>query len=204
MKANTSKLLQLAFAVGAIRTGGEFTLSSGAKSDRYFEGKLLTLHPEGACLVGKAIYHILENLEVDAVGGLVMGAIPIVTAVSVVSYQKGKPIPSFIVRETPKEHGTKRQVEGHIKPGYKVAIVDDVVTQGNSIDKAIKAVQDMGCKVVKVIAIVDRHEGGGEKLRARYNFAALIDFLPDGTVRSNVIDRTERESTEGILRPQPV
>ena len=98
MKTETAKrILELARETGALLYG-EFTLTSGKKSTHYFEGKRLTLHPEGAYLIGKEIFGRLSGIDVDAVGGLVMGAFPIITAVALVSYQEGKPIPSFIVR----------------------------------------------------------------------------------------------------------
>jgi len=185
MSNPADSLIELAKRTGAIKFG-EFTLVSGAKSNRYFDGKLLTLHPEGACRVGEAICDILEGSGVQAVGGLILGAIPIATAVAVISHGRGKPIPAFLVREAPKEHGTKKQVEGHLEPGMRVAIVEDVVTRGGSVFKAIEAVENIGCKVVKVVAIVDRHEGGGDKLVADgYDFVPLIHFNTDGTVQAN-------------------
>jgi orotate phosphoribosyltransferase len=185
MNKAIDSLIKLALKTGAIKFG-EFTLASGAKSNRYFEGKLLTLHPEGANRVGEAIFNILEKTDVDAVGGLIIGAIPIATAVSMVSYQRGRPISAFLVRENPKEHGTQRLIEGNLAPGSRVAIVDDVITKGGSVIKAIQAVESSGCKVVKVITIVDRHEGGSEKLIADgYDFVPLIHFHADGTVAGN-------------------
>jgi len=185
MSNPADSLIELAKRTGAIKFG-EFTLVSGAKSNRYFDGKLLTLHPEGACRVGEAICDILEGSGVQAVGGLILGAIPIATAVAVISHGRGKPIPAFLVREAPKEHGTKKQVEGHLEPGMRVAIVEDVVTRGGSVFKAIEAVENIGCKVVKVVAIVDRHEGGSDKLVADgYDFVPLIHFNTDGTVQAN-------------------
>jgi len=189
MNTSVDSLIELAKKTGAIKFG-EFTLASGAKSNRYFEGKLLTLHPEGASQVGEAICDILEGSGVQAVGGLVLGAIPIATAVAVVSYGRGKPTPAFLVRETTKEHGTKKQIEGHLEPGMRVAIVDDVVTRGGSVFKAIQAVESIGCKVVKVVAIVDRHEGGSDKLITDgYDFIPLIHFNTDGTVQANNLFR---------------
>ena len=185
MSNPADSLIELAKRTGAIKFG-EFTLVSGAKSNRYFDGKLLTLHPEGACRVGEAICDILEGSGVQAVGGLILGAIPIATAVAVISHGRGKPIPAFLVREAPKEHGTKKQVEGHLEAGMRVAIVEDVVTRGGSVFRAIKAVENLGCKVVKVVAIVDRHEGGSDKLIADgYDFVPLIHFNIDGTVQAN-------------------
>ena len=185
MSTPAESLIELAKKTGAIKFG-EFTLASGVKSNRYFEGKLLTLHPEGACRVGGAICDILEGSGAQAVGGLIIGAIPIATAVAVVSQGRGKPIPAFLVREAPKEHGTKKQIEGLLEPGMRVAIVDDVVTRGGSVFKAIAAVENIGCKVVKVVAIVDRHEGGSDKLiEDGYDFVPLIHFNTDGTVQAN-------------------
>jgi len=185
MNNPVDSLIELAEKTGAIKFG-EFTLVSGAKSNRYFEGKLLTLHPEGACRVGEAICDILEGSGVQAVGGLILGAVPIATAVAVISHERGKSIPAFLVREAPKEHGTEKQVEGHLEPGMRVAIVEDVVTRGGSVFRAIKAVENLGCKVVKVVAIVDRHEGGSDKLIADgYDFVPLIHFNIDGTVQAN-------------------
>jgi orotate phosphoribosyltransferase len=185
MNTSVDSLIDLAKKTGAIRFG-EFTLASGAQSNRYFEGKLLTLHPEGARRVGEAICDILEGSGAQAVGGLILGSIPIATAVAVISYGRGKPILAFLVREAPKEHGTKKQIEGHLEPGMRVAIVDDVVTRGGSVFKAIEAVEKIGCKVVKVVTIVDRHEGGGDRLIADgYDFVPLIHFNTDGTVQAN-------------------
>ena len=185
MGKSAEALRQLAIEVGAIKFG-EFTLASGAKSNRYFEGKLLTLHPKGAHLVGEAIYELLQGYRVDAVGGLIIGAVPIATAVAMVSAEKGNPILAFLVRETAKEHGTQRQIEGHFKPGFRVAIVDDVITRGGSVEKAINAVEAAGGKVARVVTVVDRHEGGSDKLRAGgYDYTPLIDFLPDGSVQSH-------------------
>ncbi len=168
------RLKELATEVGALMLG-DFTLASGKKSAYYFDAKKLTLSPEGAYRIGKAMYDELAKLPLDAVGGVATGAYPIATAVTLVSYLEHKPLPAFMVRETVKEHGTKRLIEGHLKEGFRVAIVEDVITTGGSVYKVIEAVKAAGCRVVKVIALVDRHEGGGEKLRADgYDFTALL------------------------------
>lgn len=181
-KETAKRILKLAQEMGAL-LHGEFTLTSGKKSHHYFEGKRLTLHPEGAYWVGKAMFDELTKIEVDAVGGVAVGGYPIVAAIALVSYLEGKPFPSFIVREAPKEHGTKRQIEGHFKEGYRVAIVDDVITTGGSVRQAIQAVEAANGKVVKVIVIVDRHEGGSDELKSEgYDFEAIIDLWPSGEV----------------------
>ncbi|TET16956.1 MAG: orotate phosphoribosyltransferase [Dehalococcoidia bacterium] len=171
------RILEIAREVGALLTG-EFMLTSGKKSNYYFDGKRLTLSPEGAYQVGKAVFDELAEIGVDAVGGVATGAYPIVTAVALVSHLEGKPIPSFIVREVPKEHGTMRKIEGHLKQGSRVAIVDDVLTTGGSVSRAIEAVEAANCKVVKVIVVVDRHEGGSDKLKKEgYDFTAILSIV---------------------------
>jgi orotate phosphoribosyltransferase len=172
------RILEIAYQVGALLEG-EFTLTSGRKSDHYFEGKKLTLTPEGAYLVGKVVFDQLADAGVDAIGGVAIGGYPMVAAVAVVSHLEGKPIPSFIVREETKEHGTRRRIEGHLKEGSRVAIVDDVITTGGSVSRAIEAVEAANGKVVKVIVLVDRHEGGSDKLKQQgYDFTGIIDLWP--------------------------
>lgn len=176
----TERILELAHETGALLYG-DFTLSSGKKSDHYYDGKQLSQHHEGVRLIGEEILDRLDGTDVDAIGGLAIGAIPIVTAVTFASDIKGKPINSFWVREEAKEHGTRKKIEGQFRKGSKVAIVDDVITGGNSIKKAIEAVEAEGCKVVKVIVLVDRKEGGSERLREEgYNFEAIINLPPSG------------------------
>ena len=175
------RIREIASEVGAL-LWGEFTLASGKKSNYYFDGKKLTLSPEGAYRVGKVMFDELTRLGIDAVGGVATGAYPIATAVALVSHLEGKPIPSFMVREVVKEHGTKRQIEGHLKEGSRVAIVEDVITTGGSVSKGIEAAEAANCKVVKVIALVDRHEGGSDKLKqAGYDFMSILHLWPSGS-----------------------
>jgi orotate phosphoribosyltransferase len=160
---------------------GDFTLASGKKSGHYWDGKRVTLDPMGAYLVGIAILDIVLQLDVDAIGGLEIGAIPIATAVALVSCQSGMQIPAFIVRKYPKEHGTRSEIEGYDPSGRRVVIVDDVITSGESIEKAIKAVEQRHCTVVRVITLVDRHEGGSDRIRALgYPFQSILDFQTIG------------------------
>jgi orotate phosphoribosyltransferase len=176
----TRRILDLAEKTGAL-LHGEFKLSSGQVSDHYFDGKMLTLNPEGAYLIGKEIFDILVRINVDTIGGLVLGAVPIVSSVALVSHLERKPIRSFIVREMPKNHGTMKLIEGHFEEGSKVAIVDDVITKGGSIRKAIEAVEAAKGEVVKVIVIVDRHEGGSDELKRKgYDVEAIIHLPPLG------------------------
>ena len=174
------RLREIAGEVGAFLQG-EFILASGKKSSYYFDGKKLTLSPEGAYWVGKVMFDELIKIGVDAVGGVATGAYPIATAVAIVSHLEGKPLPAFMVRDVVKEHGTRRQIEGHLAEGSRVAIVEDVITTGGSVGKVIEAVEAANCRVVKVMAIVDRHEGGSDKLKGQgYDFAAILHLRPSG------------------------
>ncbi|HJV64700.1 MAG TPA: orotate phosphoribosyltransferase [Geomonas sp.] len=142
-------------------------LASGRQSDFYFDGKQTTLHPEGGYLTGKLFFEAVKDVEgVEGVGGLTLGADPIATATSVVSFLEGKPIPGFIIRKEPKGHGTGAWLEGrkNLKPGARVVIVEDVVTSGGSSMKAIKRAEEEGLKVLGVVTLVDREEGGRENI----------------------------------------
>ena len=177
------KILELSERVGALKYG-EFTLSSGAKSSYYFDGRLISLNPEGAYLLGKVFLEGMRGYDVDAVGGPAMAAIPIVTAVALMSQVEGTPVQAFFVRPEAKGHGTGQQVEGGLVPGSRVMIVDDVCTTGGSLFMAIQAAEAEGCRVVKVMVVLDRHQGGSDELRRRgYDFQALLEPAPDGTVQ---------------------
>lgn len=150
---------------------GTFTLTSGRVSDFYCDGKQTTLDAEGAWLCGRLLYgFIREHGEpLAAVGGMTLGADPLVTAVSLVSYVEKSPIPAFIVRKEAKGHGTGNFIEGksNIAPGALVALVEDVVTTGGTLLKVIDRVEAEGFRVGLVAAILDREEGGAEALAAR-------------------------------------
>ncbi len=168
------RVREMAGEVGAFLTG-DFTLTSGRKSNYYIDGKRITLTPAGAYLVGRVIFDELAGTGVGAVGGVATGAYPMVTAVALISHLEGEPMPIFIVREVVKEHGTMRRIEGHLKEGSRVAILEDVLTTAGSVLKAIAAVEAAGCEVVRVIALVDRDEGGSGRLKkAGYDFTALL------------------------------
>jgi len=175
---NTRRIREVAGEVGAFMRG-EFILTSGKKSSYYFDGKKVTMSPEGAYRVGKAMFDELARIGVDAVGGVPVGAYSIVAAIALISHLEGKPIPAFIVREEAKEHGTKSKIEGHLKEGSRVAMVDDVITTGGSLMRAIKTVEAADCKVVKIIVLLDRNEGGSGKLKQEgYDFTALLSITP--------------------------
>jgi orotate phosphoribosyltransferase len=154
---------------------GDFTLASGKKSSFYFDSKRTTLLPEGAYLVAREILRVIRErgIEADAIGGLTLGADPIVCPVAALSHIEGPALRAFIVRKEAKGHGTDRRIEGSLAPGSRVVIVDDVVTTAGSTLQAIEAAESAGHRVVAVLCLVDREQGGGERL-ARYPFHPLF------------------------------
>ena len=177
------RLLEVALERGALKYGN-FTLSSGKESTYYFDGRLLSLDPEGAKLISEAMLPILLQAGAEAVGGLTLGADPIVSSIALASHLQGEHIPGFIVRKEAKTHGTGQGIEGPLPPKSRVAIIDDVCTTAGSLFQAIAAVEAAGCTVVKVAAILDRKEGGSEELARRgYDFVALMSASPDGRIQ---------------------
>ena len=150
---------------------GKVKLSSGLESDFYIDGKQTTLDAEGAYLCGKLLYEMIckEGKNIGGVGGMTLGADPLVTAVSIVSYLDNEPIPAFIVRKEPKGHGTENYIEGksNLPDGTRVALLEDVVTTGGTLLQVIDRVEAQGFKVGLVATIVDRQEGGEEALAAK-------------------------------------
>jgi orotate phosphoribosyltransferase len=142
---------------------GEFTLSSGAKSDYYIDCRTTTLHAHGAELTGRVFLDLIQQhgWKPQAVGGLTMGADPIVVATSVISSQAGAPIHGFLVRKAEKAHGMGRRVEGFQEKGARVVIVDDVCTTGGSTIQAIEAAREFGFNIDGVACLVERLEAGG-------------------------------------------
>jgi len=160
---------------------GEFTLASGQKSSYYLDGRLITLHAEGLRLIAQGVLETLADIDFAAVGGMSIGADPIVGGILTVAAERGRPLLGFLVRKAAKEHGTKRAVEGPVQPGSKVVIVDDVITTGGSSLQAIDHVQEMGCKVVGVVGVCDRLQGGAEAFAARgIRFQSLLTIRDFG------------------------
>ncbi len=154
----------------------KFKLASGRKSNFYFNCKPTTLNSEGMFLIGNLLYDLIskssrtdksqKTWEVKAVGGLTLGADPLATAIAYSAYMKGEPIEAFIVRKEPKKHGTMLWIEGNVKKGDKVLIVEDVITTGGSTKKAIGRAKKCGLKVLGVVVLIDRQEGGKEEIEA--------------------------------------
>ena len=178
---------------------GDFTLASGRKSDYYMDARLTTLDAEGAYCVGLAVLDILKTFTPypKAIGGLTMGADPIVAVVAALSHQQGGPhISGFLVRKEPKKHGTQQFIEGYQgQPGDPVVIVDDVCTTGGSTIKAIEMAKASGLNVIAALCIVDREEGGREAIEKLCPFYALftaqelLEVVPKNSEINNSVDR---------------
>ena len=158
---------------------GTFTLTSGKTSDFYIDCKQTTLSAEGAYLCGKFLFELLQKspTHIHAVGGMTLGADPLVTAVSIASYMAEQPIPAFIVRKEAKGHGTGNYIEGlkNMPDGCTVALLEDVVTTGGTLLQVIERVEAAGFKVGLVATVVERQEGGVEVLKkAGYTLEALF------------------------------
>lgn len=158
---------------------GQFTLTSGKTSDFYIDCKQTTLSAEGAYLCGKLLFELLQKSEtsIHAVGGMTLGADPLVTAVSIASHLAEQPIPAFIVRKEAKGHGTGNYIEGlkNMPTGCTVALLEDVVTTGGTLLKVIERVEAAGFKVGLVATVVERQEGGVEVLKRKgYTLEALF------------------------------
>lgn len=156
---------------------GDFTLSSGKKSSYYLDCRLTTMDPQGGLLIARLILETIrqEKIQAVAIGGLTLGADPIVAAVSVVSCLEDMPINAFIVRKEAKKHGMQRFIEGFEgKPGDPVIVVDDVCTSGESILTAADRAEQAGYRVVAAFCVVDREEGGSETIRKRYPLFSLF------------------------------
>ncbi|MGH7723397.1 MAG: orotate phosphoribosyltransferase [Candidatus Dormibacteria bacterium] len=148
-------------------TFGDFVLTSGRRSDFYFNGKQVTLEGRGLYLVARLILDRCRALRIDAVGGLTLGADPIAGGVAALSGADA-PLRAFIVRKESKQHGTGRLIEGPpLRAGDRVMVVDDVITTGGSLLRAVDALRDQAVEIVEALAVVDREEGGREAIEAR-------------------------------------
>ena len=155
--------------------GREFTLASGKTSNFYVDARITTLDPEGATLCGRIFLRMLDEFEVDSVGGYSIGADPIVTAIAVISHLENRSLPAFIIRKEEKAHGTRKMIEGNFHPGDRVALFDDVITSGGSIIKGAKQVEIEGGKVEVIMAVLDREEGGRETIEDHdYRFMSIF------------------------------
>jgi orotate phosphoribosyltransferase len=168
MMANTKEALRSLLAQRAV-IRGRITLSSGTVSEYYFDCKRVMLSADGAPLVGEVVLEAIKRLPERplAIGGLTHGADPIIGAVMMKAAEHDLRLDGFYIRKEPKKHGTQRLIENAPATGTPVVIVDDVVTKGGSVVKAIEGAESAGCRVVGVIVLVDRREGGAAVIRAK-------------------------------------
>lgn len=186
LKSIATRLYDRAMKLDSLKFG-DFTLSSGQKSTYYFDGRMLSTDPEGADLISQAFSIAIDDSGAEAFGGPTVAAVPIVGALALRSHLDGKKRTGFFVRPEQKEHGAGKQIEGNLQPGMKVAAFDDTVSTGGSLLAAIDAVQEFGCEVVLVMAILDRHQGGSDELARRgIPFFKLWESTPDGKVTVSV------------------
>ena len=161
-----------------------YRLSSGNMSNFYFDLKKTTYSPEGQYLVGNLVFEkIMDNgLRPKAIGGLTMGADPIASATAYTSFLRNESVEAMVIRKEPKGHGTMSRIEGNVKAGDEVIIIDDVVTSGGSTIRAIEAAEEAGLHIVAVIILLDRCElGGRENIERRgypvYSILTIKDFF---------------------------
>jgi orotate phosphoribosyltransferase len=144
---------------------GTFRLASGALSDYYIDGRMAEVFSESAHLIGEVLYERTKDLSFDALGGMAIGAVPLTTAAVISYHQHGRAMEGFWVRDKVKTHGTQKTIEGNLKPGSRVVILDDVITTGSSSLKALQAVKEQGCEAVLVLALVDRLQGAARNFQ---------------------------------------
>lgn len=156
---------------------GDFDLASRRKSNYYFDMKRITQDPEASEIMADIFLHLMKDKNIDSVGGLEIGAVPVATAISMRSHNTKKPITAFFVRDQRKGHGTKRMIDGVLKKNSNVIIVDDVTTTGSSILTAISEVEKERCNIKGIFTIVDRWEGASEALREKgYELKSIFDI----------------------------
>jgi orotate phosphoribosyltransferase len=160
-----SRLLEIIRKKSRITEGGPFKLASGAMSEYYLDMKPTTFDPEGSALVAEIIVDMLaDEGDIDSIGGLELGAVPIVAATCAHSFGK-RPVDGFVVRKEKKGHGTDQKIDGNFRDGSHVVLIEDVTTKGGSVMQAVRAVRDRGATVATIITIVDRLEGAADNLK---------------------------------------
>jgi orotate phosphoribosyltransferase len=159
---------------------GRFTLASGKESSYYVNSKKALFYSEAVALLGEAVWDLTKDLNVQAVGGLEVGAIPLATAAVLRYHQEGRTLEGFFVRKEAKGHGSRERLEGVLPAGARVAVLDDVLTTGGSVLQAISEVEKAGGKVVTVVCIVDRLEGARELLAPKYLYRPIFTIRDFG------------------------
>ncbi len=181
--SGADRLLERAKELGALEFG-DFTLTSGQKSSYYFDGRQLSLDPEGASIISQLFLEKIIEAGCEAAGGPTVAAVPIVGALMLRVWQENSSLTGFFVRPEKKEHGMGRQIEGSVKPGMKVAVFDDTVSTGGSLLEAIDAMQAFGCEVALVLCVLDRKQGGSDEVHRRgLPFVSFWEATPEGDLQ---------------------
>jgi orotate phosphoribosyltransferase len=177
---------------------GEFTLASGKKSNFYIDARLTTMSPDGMKLIGRLALSAITDAKwkVDSIGGLTLGADPIAYAISYASASTAHPLRAFTVRKEPKTHGTSKLIEGPLHDGDSVAIVEDVITTGESALRAIAAVRNANATVTGVLALIDREEGGRDAIQ---NIGVPVLSLVSAAQVLSACQAQQRSSKRPIL-----
>ena len=180
------RLIDLFQTSGALRFG-DFELASGRRSSYFLDGKLVTLQSEGLRLVSEGLLELLDDVEFDAVGGMSMGADPIVAGILTVAAERGRAMDGWLVRRQAKGRGTNKVVEGPVRKGARVVVIDDVVTTGGSALESVERIREAGGVVDLIVGVVDRCEGGAHNLeKAGIEFRSLLTVNDFGITPATV------------------
>lgn len=178
--ANDSRARLLELFKSRAVSFGRFTLASGRESTYYINSKKAIFNSEALWLLGDQIWEATRDLNVQATGGLEVGAIPMAAAAAMRYHEEGRELEAFFVRKQAKDHGSRERIEGVLQAGWRVAVLDDVLTTGGSVMQAIAEVELAGAQVAAVVCIVDRLEGAQDLLAPRYNYLPLFTIRDFG------------------------
>lgn len=172
--SHAERLIERAKELNALRYG-DFTLTSGAKSNFYFDGRLLSTDPESVYIISSVMLDILAKRDIHVFGGPAVGAVPIIGSMMLAAHTRGVDMRGFFVRSESKTHGMGKQIEGHLQPGDKVAIYDDTISTGGSIISTINATSEQGADVGCIMCVLHRHEPSSDRINQ--TGIAVFNFL---------------------------
>jgi orotate phosphoribosyltransferase len=159
---------------------GKFTLASGKESTYYINSKKAIFHSEAVWLLGEVLWEITQDMDIAAAGGLEVGAIPMAATMAQRYHQAGRALEGFFVRKEAKSHGSRERVEGVLRPGMRVCVLDDVLTTGGSVLEAITEIEKVGAQVAAVVCIVDRLQGAQQAIAPKYEYRPIFTIRDFG------------------------